>query len=200
MGGSPDPAVARAWMDEGTRLLLEALDRLADADLDAATGLPGWTRRHVVAHVHFNAEALRRLASWARTGTENRMYAGPEQRNAEIESGSALPAADLRALVRGSAAALAADLDALPPDAWANEVVTAQGRTVPATEIVWMRTRETAVHAVDLDAGVEFEDLPSGLVAALIDDIVAKRVAGGQGPALARLLSGRGGTDIGPWL
>ena len=45
--------------------------------------------RHVVAHVHYNARALRRLVQWATTGTENRMYASPEQRASEIEAGAA---------------------------------------------------------------------------------------------------------------
>lgn len=192
----------REWMDEGTRLVLTTIGKLPDAEFDAPTVLPGWARRHVVAHLHYNAEALRRLVSWARTGVESRMYASTEQRNAEIEAGARLPVAELRRLVRESADALAADLDALPTEAWSNPVVTAQGRTVPATEIVWLRAREVAVHAVDLGAGVDFEDLPADLVAALIDDVLKRRLAGGHGPALARWLTGRTGQapDLGPWL
>jgi uncharacterized protein (TIGR03083 family) len=191
-----------SWMEDGTRVLLDTLDGLPDGALDAATGLPSWTRRHVIAHVHYNAEALRRLVSWARTGTPSPMYTGPEQRNGEIEAGSRLPAGELRALVRGSAEALAKDLRELPESAWTNEVVTAQGRTVPATEIPWMRTREVWVHTIDLNAGAGFDDMPPGLIRALIDDIVTKRVASGQGPELVRWLAGRSGSapDIGPWL
>ncbi|WP_229874876.1 maleylpyruvate isomerase family mycothiol-dependent enzyme [Amycolatopsis deserti] len=192
----------RDWMDEGTRLILSAIDQLDDAEFDAPTLLPGWTRRHLVAHLHYNAEALRRLVSWARTGVESRMYASTEQRNAEIETGARLPVAELRRLVRESADALAADLDALPEEAWSNQVVTAQGRTVPATEIVWMRTREVAVHAADLDRGVGFDDLPADLVEALIADTLKRRIAQGHGPALARWLTGRTGQapELGPWL
>lgn len=193
---------AREWADEGTALFLAALDRLSDAELVAPTALPGWTRAHVVAHVHFNALALGRLASWAATGTENRMYASMEQRNAEIEQGATLPPDELRALVRSSAAELATALDALTPSAWANEVVTAQGRTVPATEIPWMRAREVCVHAVDLDAGVGFAALPSGFVAALATEVVAKRAAGDEGPALGAWLTGRTAEApaLGRWL
>jgi uncharacterized protein (TIGR03083 family) len=192
----------RKWMDEGTRLVLATVDGLSDDDFDEPTLLPGWTRRHLVSHLRYNAEALRRLVSWARTGTESRMYASTDQRNAEIEEGSKLPVARLRAALYESANSLAADLDALPESAWHNEVVTAQGRTVPATEIVWMRTREVAVHAVDLAAGVEFEDLPADLVRALIDDTLTSRLAGEHGPALARWLTGRAdrAPDLGPWL
>ena len=75
---------ARRWMDDGTRLFLGALADLGDDDLDRPLALPGWTGRHVVAHVHYNARALGRLVQWATTGTENRMYASPEQRASEI--------------------------------------------------------------------------------------------------------------------
>ena len=194
--------VTRAWMDRGTTLFFTALDTIPDDGLDEPTRLPGWSRRHVAAHVHYNAEALRRLVGWARTGVESRMYANPEQRAAEIEAGAALPAERLRRMVRDSAEALAAELDSLPGEAWQREVVTAQGRTVPATEIVWMRTREVAVHAVDLAAGVEFDQLPEELNAALAVDVVRKRCAGGEAPVLAAWLTGRAAEAprLGPWL
>lgn len=192
----------RAWMDDGTRLLLAAIDGLSDEQFEAPTALPGWSRRHVVAHVHYNAEALRRLVRWARTGEETRMYASQDQRAAEIERGAALPPAELRELVHASAAALAADLDALPEQAWRNEVVTAQGRTVPATDIPWMRTREVAVHAVDLDCGIGFVDLPDELNAALALDVVKKRTSSGEAAVLAEWLTGRTATapTLGPWM
>jgi len=192
----------RGWMDRGTELFLDSLGGLSDDALGEPTGLPGWSRRHLVAHVHYNAEALRRLVSWARTGVENRMYADADQRNSEIEAGAELSADRLRALVRASAAELSGDLDSLPAEAWQHEVVTAQGRTVPATEIPWMRTREVAVHAVDLRAGVTFDDLPEELNAALAADVVKKRAASGEAPSLAAWLTGRapGAPALGPWL
>ncbi|WP_433475747.1 maleylpyruvate isomerase family mycothiol-dependent enzyme [Spirillospora sp. CA-142024] len=193
---------ARAWMDRGTELFLGALDRMTDDELAAPTPLPGWTRRHVVAHVHGNAEALRRLLSWAATGVENRMYAGPDERAEEIERLSALPAGELRALVHRSAGLLAADMDALPEDAWNNPVVTAQGRTVPAAEIQWMRSREVCIHTVDLDAGVTFADLPDDFNAALVTEAAAKHASTGNAARLAGWLTGRTATapELKPWL
>jgi maleylpyruvate isomerase len=99
-------------------------------------------------------------------------------------TGAGLSAVRLLDFVHTSAAALAADLDTLPPDAWANEVVTAQGRTVPASEIPWMRTREVAVHAIDLDTGLGFADLPDDLNATLVADAANKRVANGEAAVL----------------
>ena len=42
---------------------------------------------------------------------------------------------------------------------------------MPATETVWMRTREVWVHAVDLDNGATFTDIPTPVLARLLADI-----------------------------
>jgi len=179
------PEQTLAWMHDGTELLLADVARLPDKALDAPTALPGWSRRYLLAHVAANADALRNLVHWARTGEERRMYASVEQRDADIAAGSTLPAAELRATVASSAQALTDDLDALPAGAWGAKVITAQGLTRSASEIPWMRAREVYIHAVDLAAGTTFADLPAGFLAALLDDVTARRSAKGGGPALA---------------
>jgi len=192
----------RSWMHQGTQLFLQTLQGVDDADLDGSTSLPGWTRRHLIAHVHYNAEALRRLLHWARTGERTPMYESAEQRSSEIEAGAELPADELRQLVQQSAEALSSDVDTMPAEAWDEEVVTAQGRTVPAREVLWMRTREVTVHAVDLDVDVTFRDLPDELNAALVADVVRKRCNSGEAADLAAWLTGRAdqAPDLGPWL
>ena len=175
---------AAAWLASGTAQFLRDVDALTDAELDAATALPGWTRRHLLAHVASNAEALGRLVSWARTGVESRMYASPGQRAADIESGAERPAAALRSWVHDSAKDLETAFETLPRRAWQSEVVTAQGRTVPAAELPWLRAREVGVHAVDLGAGTTFADLPAPFCTALVDDVVRRR-GGRDGPSLA---------------
>jgi maleylpyruvate isomerase len=189
-------------LESGTRLFLGAVAALPDEAFDEPTLLPGWTRRHLLAHVHSNAEALRRLVAWAATGVETPMYASPQARAEEIASGAHLPVGTLRALVSESAAALGAELDALGGAARASEVRTAQGRLVPASQIPWLRTREVMIHAVDLDTGLTFADLPSEFVADLLVEVVRKRAAGGEGTALAAWLTGRttSAPSLGPWL
>lgn len=185
-------AIAPPALDDvaaGTSLLLAAVDELTDADLDAACALQGWTRRHLLAHVASNAEALRRLLTWARTGVEHRMYTSPGQRAEDIERGARRDAADLRRWVRASAEQLTDDLAALPDPAWSATVVTAQGRSVPATEVVWLRAREACVHAVDLDTGIGFADLPDGFCRALVRDVLQWR-ATRPGPALTLVIDG----------
>jgi uncharacterized protein (TIGR03083 family) len=192
----------RAWLNDATELMLGAVDQLDDAAFATPSPLPGWSIGHIVAHLHFNAEALGRLAGWARTGVEASMYTSTAQRNSDIEAGATLPPAELRRLVHASARALNESFDALTPKLWANTVVTAQGRTVPATELVWIRFREVAVHGIDLGTGINVADFPADAVANLVEEIVAKRLAAGEGPGLAAWLTGRvnAGPPLGPWI
>jgi maleylpyruvate isomerase len=178
------PEQALEWVVNGTARFLAGMSGLDDQAFDGPTLLPGWNRRYLLSHVANNASALRNLAYWARTGEERRMYASSEQRAADIAAGAAAPPAALRDLVISSSVDLEADLDSLPLDAWSAQVITAQGLTRYAAEIPWMRAREVYIHAVDLDAGIAFTDLPASFLAALLDDIASRRSSAGDGPAL----------------
>jgi maleylpyruvate isomerase len=172
------------WMDEGHAYLSERLDRLDDDRLFEPSGLPGWTRRHVIAHLGFNARALGRLVHWAATGERTPMYADDRARGAEIEQGAVLSASQLRELVHTGQSRLRAALDGLDAAGWDTTVVTGQGRHVPAREIPWLRTREVWVHAVDLRDGADFSDFPADLLDALITDVTATWRRRRQPPAL----------------
>jgi len=174
------------WVTEGTALFLRAVDGSTDTELDGPSLLPGWTRRHVLAHVAANATAIGRLVTWARTGMPDPMYSSPEQRADEIEHGAQQPVSWLRKEIRRTAAELAPALVDLPDTV----VVTARGRHVPATELPWMRAREVCVHAVDLDAGIRFDALPTGFLAALVTEVVDGRT----GPALRLTATDTGAT------
>jgi maleylpyruvate isomerase len=169
-----DPAVLRdlALVRAGTAYFRRILNNLSDDQLAKPSSLEGWTRKHVVAHVGYNARALARLVEWAATGDETPMYESPEARNREIEFGATLGAEALRHLCDHSAIDLDVRWRDLPADRWQVEVVTAQGRTVPASETVWMRTREVWLHALDLDAGGRIEDLPDPALERLLGDVV----------------------------
>ena len=179
-----DVAGTLRWVRAGTALCAEAIGGFAtDEDWDTPT-LPGWTRRHLVTHLCANAEAIGRLLHWATTGEVTPMYQSMAQRNADIEAGSHRPGPELAAWFTRSSDTLSAAFAAMTEGDWAAEVVTAQGRTVPASETTWMRAREVLVHAVDLQAGIGFGDLPAGFLGALRDEILAKRADEGL-PALA---------------
>ncbi|MDQ6525867.1 maleylpyruvate isomerase family mycothiol-dependent enzyme [Nocardioides sp. LHD-245] len=207
MGHSADDA--RRWMALGEQLVADAVAGLDEDGFGAATLLPGWTRRHLVAHLAGNAEALAHLVTWAATGVETPMYASPDERAAGIARGALLSGADLAAWERRSATALAGGLAGLTEDRWSHEVRTVQGRSLPATEIPWLRAREVLVHAVDLDTGIAFADLPADFLDALVTDVTAKRGdvphVTGPLPEVAAWLAGRPHTltdapDLGPWL
>jgi len=169
-----DPELARQLllMRRGQAYWARKLNEVRDADFDAPSLLPGWTRRHLVAHVGFNARAVARLVEWARTGVETPMYDSPTQRAEEIAFGATLPVEALRNLAAHAAVHLNVEWRDLPEEAWAHEVRTAQGRLVPAVETVWMRTREVWIHAVDLDNGGRVADFPLELLDALLEDLV----------------------------
>ncbi|MFC5214118.1 maleylpyruvate isomerase family mycothiol-dependent enzyme [Streptomyces coerulescens] len=186
-------ADARRWALIGSELTFEAVAGLDDTGYAAPSALPGWTRAHVAAHVAANAEALSNLVHWAATGEATPMYASADERAAGIERGRVLPAARLTAWLRRSADSLEAGMDRLTEEQWRHEVVTAQGRTVPATELPWMRSREVCVHAVDLARGVSFADLPADFLAALCDDVTGKRAAA-PGPAVTLRAAAIGAT------
>ncbi|WP_129788998.1 maleylpyruvate isomerase family mycothiol-dependent enzyme [Promicromonospora panici] len=148
------------------------LNELRNDRLDAPSLVEGWTRRHVVAHVGLNARALTRLTEWAATGVETPMYASPTERDQEIEFAATLPARALRNLCAHAAVHLDVEWRDLSEEAWHAPVRTALGRVVPASETVWMRTREVWVHAVDLENGGSFDDFPAELVDRLLADVV----------------------------
>jgi maleylpyruvate isomerase len=165
------PAELLDWWRRGEEHLGTALGRLTEEELGAPSLLPGWTRRHLLAHVARNADALINLLTWARTGVETPMYVSAEERDAQIAATAALPPGHLRSEVLAATGRLAAAVQEMPADAWSAQVRTPQGHAVPATEVPWMRAREAWVHAVDLAAGVDFADIPDDVLAALVDDV-----------------------------
>src|SRR5215467_9630210 len=107
--------------------LLATTTGLSDARAREPSLLPGWTRGHVLTHIARNADGLRNLLIWARTGTETPMYASAESRSADIEAGAGRPAADLAADVRESAAAFASEAASMPDGAWTVQVRALRG-------------------------------------------------------------------------
>ena len=163
-------------------LLPPALGRLTDEERDGPSLLPGWDRRHVVAHVARNADALLNLLTWARTGVETPMYPSREAREAGIAETAALDAPQLRTEFIAATARFADAVRGLPGPAWSATVRTMQDREVPATEVPWMRCIEVVVHAVDLDAGVGFADVAEEVQAAICEAVLAAWARRGETP------------------
>ena len=179
---------SQQWMQIGADLVTTAIANFDEQDFDVQSQLPAWTRKHLIAHLAANGDAIGNLVHWAATGEVTPMYSSPEARAADIEIGSRKSGSELGLWFSESAARLDEGMSALTAEQWTHEIVTAQGRTVPASETPWMRAREVMVHAVDLDSGIEFDDLPEEFLRALCADIVAKR-AGAVGSMTITLVS-----------
>ncbi|WP_218712656.1 maleylpyruvate isomerase family mycothiol-dependent enzyme [Arthrobacter sp. BF1] len=169
----PDLQDALLQARRGTAFFARKLNELSDEELDGDSLLPGWSRRHLAAHIGYNARAIARLIEWAATGVETPMYSSPTARNQEIDFGATLSPIALRNLVDHAAVHLSVEWRDLPDENWSNKVVTAQGRTVPASETVWMRTREVWLHAVDLNNGATVTDIPEPVQQRVLQDITS---------------------------
>lgn len=166
----PDRSAVQRWLESESNRLLVTVQALRQTDLTEDSSLPAWTLGHLLSHIARNADALCNLLQWARTGIETPMYESKDQRNTDIDLGATRPGEVVLTDVVDSAERLRAAANGLALVDWNHPVVTAQGRTIPAAQVPWLRLREVTIHHVDL--GASFEDAPPELVAALLDDVV----------------------------
>jgi len=165
-----DPLLLAAEVARSDERLLATAREL---DVSASSLLPGWTQGHVLTHVARNADAMINLLTWARTGVPTPAYADDQQRDADIAAGAQREPAVIRDDVITSSDRLAQVVAAMPERAWSARVTNRQGTSIPATDIPWTRAREMWIHAVDLDVGASFVDIPGPMLAELISDVVA---------------------------
>ncbi|GAB3651067.1 DinB family protein [Glycomyces tarimensis] len=136
-----------------TNRLVAAIGRLSEEEAREPSLLPGWTRGHVLTHVARNADALRNLLDWARTGRETPAYRNARARDADIEAGADRSVDDLRDDVAETAEAFAADADMLTDAAWQTEVRVMDGPLFRASLILPRRLAEVELHHTDLGVG-----------------------------------------------
>jgi maleylpyruvate isomerase len=164
-----DPAAAAAELsarlEDATQRLLRTAAGLTDDQAREPSLLPGWSRGHVLTHLARNADALRNLLIWARTGVVTPMYATPGERDEKIEAGAGRPAAVLLADLTDSASGFAAEAARLNGAEWAAEVKGPGGKTDAAWYVVWRRLSEAEIHHVDLGAGYLPADWPAEFAA-----------------------------------
>ena len=159
---TPDLAAFDLALDEmaqATDRLLATVDGFSDADVRAPSGLPDWTRAHVLTHIARNADAMARLAHYARTGEEQAMYpGGPPARNAAIEEGAGRHIGDLRLDLDESAERLLAAFANFDAEALGRAVEGSRGASWSGWELPLIRMREVEIHHVDLAAGYTAAD------------------------------------------
>jgi maleylpyruvate isomerase len=125
----------------------------------------------VLSHLARNADALVNLLTWARTGTEARMYASPTERADGIDAGADRPLPEQLADLAAAGQRFADAAAAVPADRRDFGVLSAQGREIPASEVPWLRVREVWLHLVDLDAGYDIDAVPDDVAWTLAADV-----------------------------
>lgn len=160
-----DPTSLRGRIDEATALLEATAEGLTDDGARAPSLLPGWSRGHVLTHLARNADGLRNLLTWARTGVETPMYPSRQARDEAIEAGSGRPAAELSADLRRSAAAFAREAAGVSADSWNATVRGVAGPGHPAWVVLFRRLSEVQIHHVDLGLAYRPPDWPARFVA-----------------------------------
>ena len=150
----------RSLVKTATQRLLGDTISVADEQWRAPSRLPDWTRGHVATHIARHADALVRLAQWARTGERQDMYPSPEHRANEIEAGAGRSGLDIQIDLDTSAGRLTAAFDEIDRDhAWDSVVEMGGGMKVSARMLPLARLLEVVVHHVDLDLGYEIADI-----------------------------------------
>ena len=162
---------------QATERLDHVVAGLDDDTIHRPSGLPGWSRAHVVTHLARNADALVNLLTWARTGVEHPMYASNADRDADIEEGAGRLAQVLIEDLRAAADRFMAAAAKQPEPAWSSPVTARRPVPFPAANIPSMRLHELWVHMVDLDAGVTFDDVPEDHLEHLVAEAVTRHIS-----------------------
>jgi maleylpyruvate isomerase len=162
----------RTLVGQGTEHFRRHATDLSVAELDAPSLLDGWSRRQLIAHLGYNAVGLCRLLDGAAAGVAKSMYASAEAREEEIAKSVDLDDGGLYHLFDSEAARLDTTWRELPSATWSVTVRTPQGKPVPTSETLWMRSREVWIHAVDLGTGATFEAIPAVVQETLLNEVI----------------------------
>lgn len=175
-----EPERLRERIDGATKRLTATAAGLSDNQAREPSLLPGWTRGHVLTHIARNADGLRNLLVWARTGVVTPQYSHPEEREAGIAAGAGRPADALADDLEQSAAAFAAEAARVPASAWDVPVHGIKGPDHPAWFTLFRRLSEVEIHHVDLNAGYGPPDWPEPFVADQLERVTGNFSARGD--------------------
>lgn len=150
----------RALVMHATQRLLGDTIMVSDEDWTAPSRLPSWSRAHVATHLARQADALSRLTQGVLSGRAQPMYASPEQRDSEIESGAQRPGLELQVDLDTAAENLDEHFDRVAQQGvWEATVELRGGDQVPVSQLPLARLSEVVLHHIDLDLGFTAEDV-----------------------------------------
>ena len=180
---------------EATRGLVRTVDGLHDDDLAAPSGLPEWSRAHVVAHLALNAESLAGVVHGALGGNDVPMYPSQAARNGDIEVLASASPPVLRDRFLASCTLIHEALARVTEEVWSGTFRRLPDTPpLPLSALPGMRHREVEVHHADLDAGYGAADWPEPFLDATFNQVVGDRA---EGPAML-LRTPDGDVPLGP--
>ncbi len=164
-------------LHEATQRLVRRVDGLTDADWAGPSGLPDWSRAHVIAHLTLNAEALGAALTAVAQGENAAMYASQERRDGDIAALAARRPAEIRERFLSSTTTFAHALTSLPTESGSQLIERVPGgRVFAASDVLVMRWQEVEIHHVDLDAGYDVGQWPLEFAVLVLDSMSGRKV------------------------
>jgi maleylpyruvate isomerase len=165
-------------LSEATRRLIRSADALTEDQFAEPSGLPGWTRAHVLAHLALNAEGLAGALTGVVEGRRVPMYASQEARDGDIEDLAGHEPSVVRTRLLAACTDLADAIAAVPEDQ-ADAVIdrVPGGRTFTVGDVPWMRLREVEIHHADLAAGYDRSSWSPAFAVHVLDGMLARDAA-----------------------
>lgn len=170
--------VAEEQLPEATRRLIRTADGLTEEEYAEPSGLPGWSRAHLVAHLALNAEGLAAALAGVVEGRRVPMYASQETRDSDIADLAGAAPSAIRSRLLGGCTDLADALAAVPDDAWETTIERVPGGPVfTVADVPVMRLREVEIHHADLVCGYDRSSWSPAFAAAVLDAALARSSA-----------------------
>ncbi len=169
------PQGAFELLPEATHRLVRTVDGLDDEALAEPSGLPDWTRAHVVAHLALNAEGLARVLDGRAEGRPTTMYPSDDRRGGDIDDLAAADRTELRDRFMAGTTRILDAVDRFPDAHWPESFErTPGGRVIRYAAVPGMRLREVEIHHVDLAAGFDPRGWSDSFSAHLITAMVKR--------------------------
>lgn len=170
------PARELDWARRGTAYFARLLNDLPATALDEASAVAGFTRRRLIAYIGYHARLTSEMIAWARTGEDGAFPRAARVNEADLEFGVTQPSRALRYLFDHSQAHLNVEWRDLDATGWNGSIADAGGRMISLRSTPVMRAAALWLHAVDLDSGGRFADMPDDLLDRLIVQHAAQRL------------------------
>lgn len=158
--GQVGPPVKRIAL--ATQSLLRDTIELDEAQWQAPSLLPGWSRAHVATHIARNADALRRVIAASLAGDAQQLYPSASLKFNDIERGAERSGLDLHVDLDTAAGELVRLMDRV--EDWMIPVRLPAGE-FPLSVVTLIRLQELILHHLDLDTGFSWQDvdpIPAG--------------------------------------